>query len=154
MKKELMTAQEIHDFGIEIVFKQLQKEGHKILSVNIELGTNPQIVARKDGQIEFIIVRTACYPNRGEIESAELALQCVAYADKADAICYFASVGIVNADGKTETEMGTPVKGVGFHAMYEGLLILTRSDRVKVWGPHGSSRLTPDDVNGKGRRKH
>jgi methanogenic corrinoid protein MtbC1 len=61
MASELMTAAEIHDFGIEVVFNYLKKEGHEIVSVNTNVGVNPQVLAKKNGQLEFIVVRTACY---------------------------------------------------------------------------------------------
>ena len=34
----LMTEEEIHVFGIEIVFGQLQKEGYEIVDVNTKIG--------------------------------------------------------------------------------------------------------------------
>lgn len=93
MQKQLMSAEEIHAFGIEVVCKYLQKDGHEIIEINTTPGINPQIVARKDEGLEFIVVRTACYPDKGQIESEQLALQCIAHADRHHAICYFASVG-------------------------------------------------------------
>ena len=132
MSTELMTPADIHDFGVEVVFGYLQKNGHEIVAVNTKIGMNPQIVARKNGQLQFIVVRTACYPGKGEIESEHIAMHCIAEADKHKAICYFASVGIANANGKTDEEMSKPKKGVGFHVAFEGLVILTRSDRVRV----------------------
>ena len=134
MAQELMTTSEIHDFGIEVAFNYLKKEGHEIVSVNTNIALNPQIVAKKNGQLEFIVVRTACYPSKGEIENDQIAFQCIAHADKQKATCYFASVGIANADGKNEAEMAVPIKGAGFHVSFAGLLILTRSDRVRVAG--------------------
>jgi hypothetical protein len=134
MAKELMTKSEIHDFGIEVVFNYLEKEGHEIVSVNTDPALNPQVVAKKNGQLEFIIVRTACYPSKGQIENNQMALHCIEHAVKHKAICYFASVGIANADGKNDAEMAVPVKGAGYHVAFEGLAVLTRSDHVKVWG--------------------
>lgn len=134
MDKELMTTAEIHDFGIEVVFRYLKKEGHEIVSVNTDISLNPQVVARKGGQLEFIIVRTACYPSKGQIENDQMALHCIEHADRHKATCYFAGVGIANADGKTDAEMAAPVRGAGYHVSFEGLVTLTRSDRVKVWG--------------------
>jgi hypothetical protein len=43
-----MTAEEIHNFGIEIVVGQLKEKGYEILSVNTELGMNPQVVANRN----------------------------------------------------------------------------------------------------------
>lgn len=132
MPVQVMSASEIHDFGVETVFRQLQSDGHEILAVNTNLEKNPQIVAKKDGRLQFILVRTACYPNKGALESDAIALQAIAHADSNKATCYFASVGIANSSGRTDAEMAVPEKGAGFFVAYEGLVILTRSDRVKV----------------------
>lgn len=126
---QLMTAAEIHDFGVEVVFKYLRDEDYEILAVSTALGVNPQITARKAGKLAFIVVRTACYPGKGRIASKAEAMQCIAHADKHRAICYFASVGIANASGAPDQEMSQPVKGAGFHVAYEGLVVLTSSDR-------------------------
>lgn len=132
MTQKLMTATEIHEFGIQAVFEHLKKEGHEIVSVNTDVSSNPQIVSKKNGQLEFIVVRTACYPSKGEIESDKIAMHCIEQADKHKATLYFASVGIANSQGKNDAEMAIPVRGAGFYVAFEGLVFLTRSDRVKV----------------------
>ena len=131
MAKELMTKSEMHDFGIEVVCNYLKKDGHEIVSVNTDIALNPQAVARKNGQLEFIIIRTAFYPLKGAIESDQIAAHCIEHAEKHNAICYFASVGLANADGKNDAEMAIPVKGAGYYISFEGLVILARSDRVE-----------------------
>lgn len=128
MARELMTTAEIHDFGIEVVFNYLKKGGHEIVSVNTDIGVNPQVVAKQNGQLEFIVVRTACYPSKGQIENDQITFECIAHADKLKATCYFASVGIANASGKSDAEMAVPLKGAGFHVSFEGLLMLRHSD--------------------------
>jgi hypothetical protein len=55
-------------------------------------------------------------------------------------------VGIANASGKTEAEMGTPVKGAGFYVSYEGLLVIARSDRVKIWDKQGIRKMSKEDI--------
>lgn len=86
---ELMTDEEIHRFGVKIVFEQLKKEGYEIVSVD-------------------------------------------AGFDRHRATCYFASVGLAYADGENDEEMSQPVRGGRFHVSYDGLLILTLSNRVSV----------------------
>ena len=134
MAKVLMTKSEIHDFGVQTVFDYLRKNGHEIVSVNTDIGINPQIVSRKDEKLEFIIVRTACYPSNGEIENDIVATECIEFSDKHNATCYFASVGIANSDGSNDSEMAIPVKGAGYYVSFKGLEILTRLDRVRLWG--------------------
>lgn len=126
---ELMSVEEIHDFGIEIVFNQLKKEGYEIQSINTKLGVNPQIIAKKDNQLAFIAVRTECYPKKGQLEES-VHFQMIEHSNRHGAIPYFASVGIANTNGKTDEEMGVPVKGAGFFAAYNGLVIIASSNNV------------------------
>ncbi|MGO9611953.1 MAG: hypothetical protein ACLPX5_02850 [Dissulfurispiraceae bacterium] len=143
--KEQMTIEGIHDFGIEIVLNQLKKEGYEIQSVKTDIGINPQIIAKKGSQLAFIAVRTACYPEKGKLEES-VHFQMIEHADKYGAIPYFASVGIANADAATQEEMSVPVKGAGFYAAYEGMVIITRSDRVKILDEKGLRSVTGEDV--------
>jgi hypothetical protein len=132
--RTLMSEDEIHDFGIGIVFEYMQKDGFEILAVRTNRNINPQILGRKGDQLVHVVVRTACYPEKGSIESEELALQLIAYAEEKSAVCYFASVGIANAEATNEVEMARPLKGVGYFVAYEGLQTLTSSDRVGQFG--------------------
>jgi hypothetical protein len=131
-KHELMTESEIHDFGVETVFGYLKKEGYTIEAVNTDLSKNPQIVAKKDDDLCFISVRTACYPKKGEIATEAEFFSILDGAQKHKAIPYFAAVGLCYADAKDEKEAGMPFKGAGFHISFDGLLIMTTSDKVKI----------------------
>lgn len=44
---ELMTPQELHEFGIKIVYEYVQKDGYEILDINIDLEMHPQIIAKR-----------------------------------------------------------------------------------------------------------
>lgn len=131
-KRELMTEAEIHDFGVEIVFNQMKKDGYEIVGVNTTLGANPQINAKKDGQLHFVVVRTACYPEKGKIASEGEFFQILDFAKEHDAMPHFAPVGICYADAKDEKEAGMAYKGAPFNALFNGLLIMTTTDKVKV----------------------
>ena len=65
-----MSPADVHAFGIEIVYKQLQKDGWVIDSADVlaDLASEPQIVAKKDGELAFFVVRTGVYPNRGRFD--------------------------------------------------------------------------------------
>jgi len=123
-EKELMTAADIHAFGVEIVCKQLQEAEWIIESADVFADplTEPQIVAHKDGEIGFFVVRTAMYPDRGRIEGEEVFQTQVRHAGAHGAACYFASVSIANSEGKTEAEMSIPVRGVAYHVAFDGLV--------------------------------
>ncbi len=145
MKEELMTIEEIHHFGCQVVFEQLKKDGYEIISVNTDLGVNPQIVAKKEEQQVFIIVRTDVYPNKGTLEK-EVHFQMLEHASQHNATPYFASVGIANSSDKTNEEMSKPIRGAGFYISYQGLLLMTRSDRVKIWGEDGIKDIDDESI--------
>ncbi len=123
--RELMNEHDIHAFGIEIVFKQLEKDGWIVESADIlaDLSSEPQIVANKDGERAFFIVRTDVHPQRGRFEQGvESYKTLVRHAKAHGASCYYASVGIANSEGKTEEEMSVAVKGVAFNVVFDGLI--------------------------------
>lgn len=121
---ELMRESEVHAFGVEIVFNQLEKAEWVIQSADAlaERTEHPQIVATKDGEFAFFIVRTAMYPGSGLIEGEDVFRHFVQLARDHGASCYFASVGIANSKGTTDEEMTVPVKGVAYHVAFEGLV--------------------------------
>ena len=122
--RELMTEADVHAFGVEIVCGQLEEGGWKIELADViaDRETQPQIVAHKDGEIGFFVVRTAMHPGRGRIEGEEVFQTQVHRAAAHGASCYFASVGIANSEGKTEEEMSVPIKGVAYHVAFDGLV--------------------------------
>lgn len=123
-ERELMIESDVHAFGVEIVYKQLIEAGWTVESADVyaEREKHPQIVASKDGEFAFFVVRTAMYPGRGRIEGEEVFRHLVQLAKDHGASCYFASVGIANSEGKTEEEMTVPVKGVAYHVAFDGLV--------------------------------
>ena len=125
-----MKESDIHAFGVEIVYKQLQEADWIIESADVyaDREINPQIVAHKDGEIGFFVIRTAMYPGRGRIEGQEVFEHLVRHASTHGASCYFASVGIANSEGKTEDEMTVPVKGVAYNVAFDGLLKMALPD--------------------------
>lgn len=120
-----MSPRDIHAFGVEIVFKQLEKDGWQIQTADVEsdIRSEPQIVATKDGETAFFVVRTGMYPGRGRFEEGQEAFDTIVrHASAHGASCYFASVGIANSNGTTEEEMSVPVKGVAYNVQFEGLI--------------------------------
>src|SRR5690606_30852630 len=104
-ERPLMTASEIHAFGVEIVTKQLEKDEWTIEYADglADIHSEPQIAANKDGEQAFFVVRTAVYPARGRFDEGKEAFEkLVRHAKAHGASCYFASVGIANSEGSTE----------------------------------------------------
>src|SRR5690606_3926630 len=88
-----------------------------------DIMTEPQIVANKDGDRGFFVVRTDVYPKRGRFDEGTEAFETLCRHAKAHGSdCYFASVGIANSEGKTEEEMSVAVKGVAYNVTFEGLI--------------------------------
>jgi hypothetical protein len=122
---QLMTTDEVHAFGIEIVCKQLEKDGWIIDSADVfaDINSEPQIVAKKDGELAFFVVRTGLYPGRGKFSEGQEAFNAlVQHAAAHGASCYYASVGIANSEGTNDEEMSIPVKGVGYNVEFDGLI--------------------------------
>lgn len=133
---EIMTRQEIHEFGIKAILPYLEEEGVTIEQVNSDLRMNPQIIGKRWGSPAFIAIRTSCYPNKGELTADEHA-QLMNWADKHGAAAFFASVGIVciSYPDKTDTierDMCLPIRNGGFNISYAGLVVVTTSDRVQL----------------------
>jgi len=147
---ELMTEAEIHDFGIQIVVNQLQREGHEVVSIVTELNRSPQIVAKTDGQLAFITVRTAPYPNSGQAPSPAAKKKLLDFASEHNATAYFASVGITNAQGVDsgdERLSAKPIRGTRFYANYRGLRPLATLENVETPEKVPIGDAIPDDVN-------
>lgn len=116
-----MNLEELHFLGIKVVYKDLVDKGYEVLNVRKELDVNPQILAKKDDQFQMIVVKTAFYPDMGII-LPEVIQKVKELAAKHKASCWYASVGIANANGQTEEEMAKPVTGGEFYINYKGLM--------------------------------
>lgn len=139
MEWPLMSNQEVHAFGIEATLPYLAKEGVTVESVDHNPKKSPQVVGQRWGSLAFVFVRTALYPNKGELGEAEF-MRCLALAKEHRATAFFASVGIacMNYPDKliveNDTDMKLPIRNGGFAVSYDGLVVMTTSDRVRVWG--------------------
>lgn len=129
MKWHLMSAAEVHKFGIESILAYVQKEGVTVQGVNASVAQNPQIVGTYQGNTAFVFVRTAMYPGKGELSKAEVS-RCREWAEQHGAIAFFASVGLActnypdRTDVKDDAAMAQPIKNGGFAVSYEGLAYL------------------------------
>ncbi|HMQ02800.1 MAG TPA: hypothetical protein PKD26_02685 [Pyrinomonadaceae bacterium] len=138
-ENELMTPADIHAFGVEIVFKQLEKDGWMIQSADTEadLFSEPQMIAEKDGELAFFVVRAGMYPGRGRFEEGKEAYETlVKHARQHGASCYFASIGLANSNAVTEEEMSVPVKGVAYNIQFDGLIRMELPSEAKDASAH------------------
>ena len=136
-KKEVMTREEIHDFGVQLVYEEMTREGYEILGANPSLATTPQIVARKDGRLCFVVVRTDVYPNKGKLADDRELLYNLEHAERNSATCYFSGIGICNAaaaEAGDEKAMGVALRAGGFYVDFDGLKVMTTIDRIGMKG--------------------
>lgn len=115
-----MEYEDLHFFGIKVVYKDLVDKGYEVLNVRKETDVDPQILARKNGQLYFIVVRTARFPRMGVLKP-DVAADVAKYALRHKAVCQFASVGVANAKGNSDEEMGIPEIGGEYYINYNGL---------------------------------
>jgi hypothetical protein len=150
--KERMTREEIQDFGVQIVYEEMTREGYEILGANPSLATTPQIVARKNGCLCFVVVRTDVYPNKGRLSGDRELFYNLEHAERHNAVCYFASVGICNsaaAEAGDEKAMGLPVKSDGFYVDFDGLKVMTTIDRIGVASGNSQGGSAIKSENGR-----
>lgn len=121
MSKRRLTGEELHELGIKWVYKHIKDE-FEVLSVNIEFDKNPQILAKKNDEMHFIVVKTSTYPDVGSLTSVA-AEEIIKHASKHNAKILFAHVGVANADAKNEAEMQFPEKNGQYYINFKGLTI-------------------------------
>ena len=139
-KNEMMTREEIQDFGVQIVYEEMARDGYEILGANPSLAMTPQIVARKNGQLCFVVVRTDVYPNKGKLADDREAFYNLEHAERNNALCYFASVGTATRRlprRAMRKRWASPVRDGGFFVDFEGLKVLTTMDRIGVANGNG-----------------
>lgn len=132
-RRNAMTTEEIHEFGVRIVCERMIGDGFEILGANPSPAMIPQIVARKDDRLCFVVVRTDVHPNRGKLSGDREFFYILEHAERSKALCYFAGVGICNAaaaDAGDEKGMGIPVRDEEVYVDLDGLKIMTTIDRM------------------------
>ena len=96
---QILTAQELHNLGMNIVGKKLQKMGYEFVAVNSRLKKHPQFVLYKKGEPTiFVLVKTSNNiqtPESYDTIWMEIFKQ---HAKKQDAKIWFAGIGIANAE--------------------------------------------------------
>jgi hypothetical protein len=92
--KDVMTEQEVHEFGIDVIYKYAQQEGYEIVAGSTELNENPQLVLKKNGQLYFVMVKTGPGDGTHLTYDKDLALQVFNNAKPHNAKVVFAGVGL------------------------------------------------------------
>jgi len=92
--KDLLTKQEIHEFGIDIIYKYAQKEGYEVVDGTTDLDLNPQLILKKNGQLYFVMVKTGPADGTHLTYDRDLAMQVFNNAKPHNAKVLFAGVGL------------------------------------------------------------
>ena len=91
---DLLTKQELHEFGIDIIYKYAQQEGYEIVDGTTDLNQNPQLVIKKSGQLYFVMVKTGPADGTHLTYDKDLGLQVFNSAKTHNAKVLFAGVGL------------------------------------------------------------
>jgi len=89
-----LTKQEIHEFGIDIIYKYAQKEGYEVVDGTTDLNLNPQLILKKNGQLYFVMVKTGPADGTHLTYDRDLAMQVFNNANPHNAKVLFAGVGL------------------------------------------------------------
>ncbi|MDG3580779.1 Na(+)-translocating NADH-quinone reductase subunit F [Galbibacter pacificus] len=92
-----LTTQELHNLAMNVVGKDLEKQGFEFISVNSQLKKDPQFVCLKNKKLHFVVVKAVLYPNNPEKYDVTYMETMKEHALKFKARTYYAGVGIANA---------------------------------------------------------
>lgn len=96
---EVLTEQELHNLGMNIVGKKLQEMGYEFVAVNSQLKKHPQFVLFKKGEPTiFVLVKTTSNIQNPKAYDVVWMETFKEHAKKQDAKVWFAGVGIANAE--------------------------------------------------------
>lgn len=130
MSEELMTEQEIHLFGLQVLIQFLESKGYEIEFAQPDKASLPHVVVKMGEQITFIIAATDVYPNKGKVSDADKAAV-LEHAKQFNANCACAYLGIANAVGvekKDKALMGKAYRNTRFVTDFGGLEFICFED--------------------------
>ncbi len=113
-----LIKQDIHNLGMNIVGKDLEKQKYEFLAVNSDMKKNPQFIVKDNsGVLTLIVVRTVVFPENPEKYDRIWMESFKVHAISKKAKLIFAGVGLANND-----DMAKPLtKESGYIVKYNGL---------------------------------
>ncbi|MHC1699977.1 MAG: hypothetical protein AB9900_03230 [Humidesulfovibrio sp.] len=116
-----MSNWELHDFSVQVVRDQLEKEGKNVFSSQSSLHIDPSIWFEDKGMPFWVVVRSGRYPQQQAPRPANLA-EIKASCARMSPNGFFASVTAANANDPFTSDKGMPLyRGHGLYFRYEGL---------------------------------
>ncbi len=121
-ESDLMTKEEIHDFGVQIVGGILQKDGYEILAYQPQYNAMPNIISQKDNKLYSIVVRADIAPINPKINTRDKYSN-IAYSKIKKMIPCYASVSFGSID-PARFDNSIALVGDGYYANYTGFVEL------------------------------
>ena len=115
-----MTDWELHDFAVQTVAQQLEREGVVVADVQGAPDVDPSIWFRGELGPEWVVVRAVRYPERTAQRPenlAAIAANCSRIAKRG----HFASVGVGGAEEPYDGSRHNLWRGAGMYAAFDGL---------------------------------
>lgn len=91
---EIMTLQDIHEFGISIISNYVEKEGYEIVACSLNLNENPQLVIRKNEILYLVMITTGAGKSDELFYNKNIAFQVFNKSKEHNAIALYAGVGL------------------------------------------------------------
>ena len=96
---QVLTEQELHNLGMNIVGKKPQEMGYEFQAINSQLKRHPQFILYKKGEpMIFVLVKVSNNIQNPEQYDVLWMETFKEHAKKQNAKVWFAGVGIANAD--------------------------------------------------------
>jgi phosphoribosylamine-glycine ligase len=113
-----LSKQELHNLGMNIVGKDLEKKKYEFLAINSDLTKNPQFIVKKENEdVTFVVVKVVTYPEDPEKYDVIWMESFKKHAISKRAKLFYAGVGFANSD-----DMNLPLsKESGYIVKYNGL---------------------------------
>jgi len=113
-----LTKQDLHNLGMNIVGKDLEKQKYEFLAVNSDLKKNPQFIIKKEDEgLTFVVVKVVVYPEEPDSFDTIWMETFKVHAKDKNANLFFAGVGLANSE-----DMTRPLsKESGYIVKYNGL---------------------------------
>jgi len=125
-EKDIMSAEEILDFGIQIIIQYALDNGYEIDSYNNRLSVYPNIILRKDKKVYGVLVKTGIAPQNPKM-TMQNKFDMIKFERRLKAIPLFASVGIGSTDAE-RFDKSLALIGDGYYANFVGFENVSADD--------------------------
>ena len=120
--KDFELKMSIHDRGINYVQNLLDRSGFAIHTVNKDLSSPCQLLAKVGGRSLLIAVHTACHPDAGILDK-EIREKLIKESERLDAVPYFAGILLTSMnDGDIQAE--DIAKGKEYKVIFNGMNVI------------------------------